>query len=199
MSTTSSEILFFPSPEDFRRWLTKYHDQSTEQWVGFYKKNSGRPSITWPESVDQALCYGWIDGLRKSIDEVSYKIRFTPRKPTSHWSAVNIKRVGELKKMGLMEKPGLEAFKKRKPENSAKASFEQKKVILDKQYEDILRQNVEAWSYWEAKAPSYRKQCSWWIMSAKKEETRISRLNVLIESCTKGEVIPQMRWSVKKK
>jgi len=188
---------FFPTPADFRKWLTENHHKVTEQWIGFYKKNSGIPSITWPESVDEALCYGWIDGLRKSIDEESYMIRFTPRKPSSHWSAVNLKKVAELKKLGLMEKPGLEVFNKRKAEKSAQASYERGVVEMDPSYEKQFRQNTKAWAYWEGKAPSYRKQCTWWVMSAKKEETRSKRLAILIESSEKGEVIPPLKWAVK--
>ncbi len=190
--------LFFQTPADFRKWLQDNHDKLEELWVGFYKKGTGRPSITWPESVDQALCYGWIDGLRKSIDEQSYKIRFTPRKTDSHWSAVNIRKVGELKKLNLMQKPGLVAFKKRNPEKSAKAAYEQREAVMDPGYEAQFKKNHSAWSYWDGKAPSYRKQCTWWVMSAKKVETQVNRLQILIKSSEKGEVIPQLKWGVKK-
>lgn len=193
-----TNTLFFPTPNDFKDWLNKNHNELKEQWVGFYKKGTGRPSITWPESVDEALCYGWIDGLRKSIDDERYKIRFTPRKPNSHWSAVNINRVGELEKLGRMEKPGLEAFEKRNVKKIAKAYFEQENVVMDPIFETELRSNEKAWSYWQSKAPGYRKQVTWWVMSAKKEETKLSRLKVLIDSSEKGEVIPPLKWSVKK-
>ena len=191
--------IFFPTPTDFRKWLNENHDQSKERWVGFYKKRTGKPSITWPQSVDEALCYGWIDGLRKSIDEESYMIRFTPRKPNSHWSVVNIKRVAKLKKLGLMDKPGLEAYRKRKAEKTAKASYEQGKVEMDLSYEVQFKKNKKAWNYWEAKAPSYRKQCTWWVMSAKKEETRSNRLQILIESSEKEELVPPLKWTGKRK
>ena len=189
------EAIFFATPLDFREWLDKNHDKLVEQWVGFYKKASGRPSITWPESVDEALCYGWIDGLRKSIDDISYRIRFTPRRPESHWSDVNIKRVGELSKQGLMLPSGLAAFERRKEKRSRKASYEQKAVTLGKEYESKLKANKKAWEDFQSRPPSYKKQVSWWIMSAKKEETRLKRLNALIESSIKHEKIPPLRWS----
>lgn len=189
------DVLFFPTPKDFRDWLDANHDKQTEQWVGFYKKATKIPSITWPESVDQALCYGWIDGIRKSIDEKSYKIRFTPRKPKSHWSNVNIKKIEELISSGQMKEPGLAAWEKRTEENSGKASFEQDKVVLAKAYEKKLKANKKAWQYFSNATPSYRKQTTWWVMSAKKEETRLRRLSILIQSSEKDEVIPAMRWS----
>ena len=198
MKNDIDSVLFFSTPTDFRNWLTNNHNQLTEQWVGYYKKGSGRPSITWPESVDEALCFGWIDGLRKKIDDESYKIRFTPRKANSHWSAVNIKRVKELQRSGQMQPAGMEVFKKRKHEKSAKASYEQLNVSLDPRYEKQLKGHPDAWEYWTSKPPSYKKQVSWWIMSAKKEETRQSRTKILIESSAKNEVIPPLRWSKKK-
>ncbi len=194
----TQHILFFPTSADFREWLTENHSQCTEQWIGYYKKRSGKASMTWPESVDEALCYGWIDGLRKSIDAKSYKIRFTPRKPDSHWSAVNIKRVEELKKMGLMQNSGMEAFKRRSVEKLARASYEQKTVSLSIKFETQIKNNSKAWKYWQSKAPGYQKQVAWWVMSAKRDETRINRLNTLIDCSERGEVIPPLRWSVKR-
>ena len=190
--------LFFPTPADFRKWLDEHHNQEKELWVGYYKKGTKKPSITWPESVDQALCYGWIDGIRKRIDDEAYMIRFTPRKSDSHWSNVNLKRIKELKKEGLVRSAGLEAFKKRNAARTAKASYEQKKVVLDPGYEEKIKANEKASHYFfEKKPPSYRKQVIWWIMSAKREETQLKRLNILIESSEKNEVIPPLRWSKK--
>lgn len=187
---------FFPTPEDFRKWLEENHETETELLVGYYKKATGKPSITWPESVDQALCFGWIDGIRRKLDEEAYQIRFTPRRPTSHWSHVNIKRIKELKKDGLVMPAGLAAYRKRKPENSGNASFEQKKVKLDEAYESKLKKNKKAWLFFSNKlAPSLRKQCIWWIMSAKREETRVKRLDTLIACSAKGEKIPPLKWS----
>ncbi len=190
--------LFFKTPADFRKWLEKHHDQEKELWVGYYKKGTKKPSITWPESVDQALCYGWIDGIRKRIDDEAYMIRFTPRKPDSHWSNVNLGRMKELKKEGFVTTAGLAAFKRRKPERIAKASYEQKKVELDPKYEKQIKKNKKAAAFFfEKMAPSYRKQTIWWIMSAKREETQLKRLNILIDSSEKGELIPLLRWTKK--
>ena len=188
---------FFSEENDFRKWLETNH--STEQviWVGYYKTNSGKKSITWPESRDQALCFGWIDGIRKSIDEKSYKIRFTPRKRESHWSKVNIDRIRALKKKGLVVKEGLEAFNNRNKRKIANAAHEQKEVSLPKEFLEIMIQNPRANQYFESQSPSYRKQCTWWILSAKKEETRQNRFEILIKSSEKNEVIPPFRWSKK--
>lgn len=188
-------VIFFSKPWEFNLWLADNHDKLSYQWIGFYKKGSGLVSITWPESVDEALCYGWIDGLRKSIDETSYKIRFTPRKPTSHWSDVNIKRVTELTDQGKMQPTGIAAFKKRKEERSRKASYEQTSVEFRKSYETKLQQNQNASKFFQSRPPSYQKQCIWWVMSAKKEETRVKRLNILISSSEKEEKIPPLKWS----
>ncbi|MCI0413685.1 YdeI/OmpD-associated family protein [bacterium] len=182
--------IFFATPADFRNWLEKNHDKTSEQWVGFYKKDYRKPSITWPESVDAALSYGWIDGLRKSIDDISYKIRFTPRKSTSNWSAINIKRVEELTKLGLMRPAGLKAFQKRKEEKSAIYSYEQKKSIqLSAEYEKRFRADKKAWEFFQKQAPWYRRTCVYWIMTAKQEETRARRLATLMEDSRKGQII----------
>jgi uncharacterized protein YdeI (YjbR/CyaY-like superfamily) len=185
--------LFFARSSDFRTWLRKHHRTEKELLVGFYKVGTGRPSITWPQSVDQALCFGWIDGIRKSVDSESYSIRFTPRKQGSHWSAINIRRVKELTRLGLMRKAGLEAFAQRTAARSQKASYEQRSVALDPRFERQLHANESAWRYFEARPPYYRRQCVWWIMSAKKEETRDRRLAVLIESSANGQLIPPFR------
>jgi len=182
--------LFFATPADFRKWLDKYHDKSSEQWVGFYKKDSGKPSITWPESVDAALCYGWIDGLRKGIDEVSYKIRFTPRKRSSNWSTINIKRVEELTKLGLMRPAGLKAFQERKDEKSGIYSYEQRQNIqLSTEYEKQFRGDKKAWDFFQKQPPWYRRTCIYWIMTAKQEETRARRLETLMEDSRNGKTV----------
>ncbi|WP_420316331.1 YdeI/OmpD-associated family protein [Ekhidna sp.] len=187
---------FFPTPHDFRKWLEENHQNESELWVGYYKKATGKQSITWPESVDQALCYGWIDGIRKTIDEEAYQIRFTPRRNDSHWSHVNIKRIGELKKANLVTTAGLEAYKKRNPENSGRASFEQKEVKLSKDFEARIKSNKKAWTFFNSKlAPSYRKQSIWWVMSAKRKETQEKRLAILIECSEKSDKIPPLKWS----
>lgn len=189
----TDDPMFFERPEDFRSWLSKNHSSAESLWVGYYKKSTGRPSIDWPQSVDQALCFGWIDGIRKKIDDESYKIRFTPRKPRSHWSRVNIDKVKQLKKAGLMEKAGLDAFKKLDPENSEKASFEQNNVELPAEYERIFRENKKAWDFFLNLAPGYRKQSIWYVIQAKREETRLKRLGLLINHSKKGEKIPVLR------
>ena len=191
------DSIFFSQPADFRQWLEKNHDKAQELWVGYYKKTSGIPSITWPESVDEALCFGWIDGLRKSIDEKSYKIRFTPRKPGSHWSAVNIRRVEELTVLGLMCSAGLEAFKKRDTKKSKRAAYEQQDVKIPEEYELKIRANKKAWEHYHSLAPSYKKTTIWWVISAKQEATRLKRLDTLIASSEKGEKIPLLQWNKK--
>ncbi len=184
---------FFPTPFDFRAWFEKYHDKTLELWVGFYKKGSGKPSITWPEAVDAALCFGWIDGIRKSIDEISYTIRFTPRKPKSTWSAVNIKRVAELTNLGLMRPAGLEAFQRRTPEKSGIYSYEQRHALkLDGKYEKKFRANKKAWTFFQTMPPWYRRTATYWVLSAKQEETRLKRLARLIEDSENERSIPQL-------
>ncbi|MPY91381.1 MAG: bacteriocin-protection protein, partial [Luteitalea sp.] len=163
------KVVFFKSPADLRKWLDKHHATAQELWVGYYKKSSGKCSITWPESVDEALCFGWIDGVRKSVDETSYANRFTRRKLVSTWSAINITRAQELIKEGRMQPAGLQAFQKRQ-ENKARYSYEQQGSTLGEPYERRLRANPRAWKFFRARAPWYQRTTSWWVMSAKKEE-----------------------------
>ena len=171
---------FFSTQEKFRTWLEKHHQTETELLVGFYKVNSKKPSISWSESVDQALCFGWIDGVRKSIDEESYTIRFTPRKKTSIWSAINIKKVEALTKAGLMTPEGQKAFDLRSEERSRIYSHEKEPSVLDPEFEKQFKANKPAWNYFNQQAPSYKKVMIHWIMSAKQEKTRISRLEKAI-------------------
>ena len=175
------EIVFFPTSPDLQKWFHRNHATERELWIGFYKKNSGRPSITWPESVDEALCVGWIDGIRKSIDEVSYMIRFTPRRRGSIWSAVNIKRVEVLTNEKRMQPAGLAAFAARREYRSGIYSYEQRGEQLPEPYAGRLRKNQKAWEFFQAQSPSYRKMMGWWVVSAKQEETRLKRLGKLIE------------------
>lgn len=185
--------IFFASPAEFRTWLETHHEDTPELWVGFYKKSSGRPSITWPESVEQALCFGWIDGVRKSIDDISYTIRFTPRQARSTWSAVNIKKANELIETGLMRPAGLEAFKKRGEARSGIYSYEQRHLAkLGEAYEARFRANKKAWEFFQTMPPSYRKAATWWVVSAKIEETRLRRLARLIEDSEHEETIAQL-------
>jgi uncharacterized protein YdeI (YjbR/CyaY-like superfamily) len=180
------EPTFFETPAAFRLWLEKHHERATELLVGFYKKGSGRPSITWPESVDQALCFGWIDGVRRRIDDVSYSIRFTPRKAVSTWSAINISRVAELTKLDLMRPAGLEAFERRSEEKSRIYAYENAVRTLDPAGEKAFRANKKAWQYFNEQAPSYRRVAIYWVSSAKKKETRARRLATLIEDSAGG-------------
>jgi uncharacterized protein YdeI (YjbR/CyaY-like superfamily) len=172
--------IFFATPTDFRFWLEKNHHLETELLVGFYKTTTDKPSMTWTQSVDQALCFGWIDGVRKSIDHESYCIRFTPRKKSSIWSAVNIKKVEILSEQGLMNQAGLDIFKHRKESKSKIYAFENEEVILSPEFEQIFKDNKIAWDYFQTLAPTYRKPSLNWVMSAKQETTQIKRLQELI-------------------
>jgi len=182
---------FFPTPDDFRKWLEEHHATHSELLVGFYKKGTGTLSITWPESVDQALCFGWIDGIRKRIDDASYMIRFTPRKPNSVWSGVNINRVAELDNKGLMHPAGRKAFESRRENKSGIYSYEQRTAELPEEYDKKLKRNKAAWLFFYAQTPSYRKAATWYVVSAKQEETRLRRLERLIEDSMNGVLIKQ--------
>ena len=171
---------FFAKQTDFRKWLEKNHDKETELIVGFYKVNSGKPSMNWSESVDQALCFGWIDGVRKSVDKDSYCIRFTPRRAKSIWSAINIKKVAELTKLGLMQPAGIAAFAKRDEKKSAIYAYETELVKLSDEFEKQFKKHEKAWSFFESQAPYYRKLATKWVMSAKQDATRRTRLARLI-------------------
>jgi uncharacterized protein YdeI (YjbR/CyaY-like superfamily) len=190
---------FFESAEAFRRWLEKNHDKQSELLVGFYKKSSGKPSITWPESVDQALCFGWIDGIRRRIDDESYSIRFTPRKPRSVWSAVNIRRATELVKLALMHPAGLRAFEQRTEDRSRIYSYENAEERLPAAEEKQFRANRKAWTYFSAQPPGYRRLAIFWILSAKKPETRARRLAQLIEDSSHGRRLRQYTLEPKKR
>lgn len=173
---------FFSTELDFRAWLEKNHLLEKELIVGFYKVGSSKPSMTWSQSVDQALCFGWIDGIRRSIDKDSYCIRFTPRRPSSIWSDINIKKVNELSRLGLMKTEGLAAFNLRKENKSGIYSHEKDPSAFDASLEKQFKSNKTAWDFFVQQAPSYQKVMKHWIMSAKQEKTKFSRLNKLIES-----------------
>ncbi|MEL1243225.1 YdeI/OmpD-associated family protein [Flavobacterium sp. DGU11] len=174
---------FFKTQADFRKWLDKNFEKETELLVGFYKTNSGKPSMTWPESVDQALCYGWIDGVRKSLGEESYTIRFTPRKATSIWSAVNIRKMEVLQEKGLMKPAGIAAFEKRKESKSGIYSHERKEAaVLPPELEKEFKANGTAWEFFIKQAPSYRNAVIHIITNAKQEKTRQSRFEKLVNA-----------------
>jgi uncharacterized protein YdeI (YjbR/CyaY-like superfamily) len=185
------ETKFFKSPADFRKWLETNRASADELWVGFYKKDSGHQSITWPESVDEALCFGWIDGIRKRVDEESYTIRFTPRRVGSIWSTFNINRAQALIAEGRMHQIGLDAFLARKENKSGIYSYEQRKDQLDEPYEKILRQKRSAWEFFQTQSPAYRRAAIWWVVSAKREETRLKRLEKLIGDSAQNRTISQ--------
>ncbi len=179
--------IFFGKPAEFRAWLARHHESDAVLWVGFYRKATGRPNFTWPESVDEALCYGWIDGLRKSIDSDSYMIRFTTRKPTSIWSDVNIGRVAALTKEGRMQPSGLAAFQRRSADKSGIYSYEQQKnAELDADAERRMREHPKAWQFYHSTTPYYRRVTAWWILRAKRPETREKRLAKLIAESEAG-------------
>ena len=184
--------LYFATPGDFRAWLTAHHGTEAMLWVGFHKRSTGRPGITWPESVDQALCFGWIDGIRKSVDENSYTNRFTPRKPTSNWSKVNIAKVAKLTEQGLMMPAGLRAFEARDEARSGLYSFEQRPQELPPEYAERFQQNASAWAFFQAQPPGYRRLVTHWVLSAKREETRLKRLATLIADSEHGRRIAQL-------
>jgi uncharacterized protein YdeI (YjbR/CyaY-like superfamily) len=184
------EPKFFKTSSAFRKWLATHHASASELWVGFYKKDSGKASITWPQSVDEALCFGWIDGLRKSVDAVSYKIRFTPRRARSIWSAVNLKRAQELIELGLMQPAGLKAFAAREENRSGVYSYEQRSPKLPRVYAKKFQRNLPAWKFFQAQPPSYRKAVNWWVVCAKQQATRLKRLEKLIDYSARSERIP---------
>lgn len=184
--------VFFDGPAPFRTWLEKNHAKAPHLWVGFHKRHTGKPSMTWPQSVDQALCFGWIDGLRKSLGADAYMIRFSPRQPSSIWSNINTKRLAVLEKEGLMRPAGRAAFKRKKANKAGIYSFENRPRELPPKYARIVRGNAEAWADLKARPPWYRRTTAWWIVSAKKEETRLKRLTILIEHCARGIAIPPL-------
>ena len=183
---------FYATPEEWRAWLEANHADAREHWVGFHKRGTGRPSITWPESVDQALCFGWIDGVRKRVDDDRYMIRFTPRKRSSRWSRVNVARVAELTEAGLMHPAGLAAFAARTEEGTY--SYEQREAAaFDAGRERRFRADEAAWAWFAARAPGYRRIATHWVMSAKREETRDRRLARLIEDSAAGRAVGPLR------
>ena len=186
--------IFFATPADFRAWLEENHQTAEEVVVGYYKKKAGKPSMTWSESVDQALCFGWIDGKGKSLGDEAHTIRFTTRRPKSNWSEVNIRKVAELTKAGLMRPAGLAAFEKREEARSGVYSYEQRHLAtLTEEQQAEFQANQAAWEWFNAAAPSYRKAAIFWVASAKREETRAKRLRQLIDDSAAGLEVPPLR------
>jgi uncharacterized protein YdeI (YjbR/CyaY-like superfamily) len=188
--------LFFATPREWRQCLAKHHATTDELWVGFYKRGSGNPSITWPESVDEALCVGWIDGLRKRLDDERYVIRFTPRRTGSIWSVVNVRRVAELTKLGRMKPAGLRAFAARSKKKTAVYSFEQRKQAkMPAAYVRRFKENADAWRFFSTQAPWYQRTTTWLVINAKREETRLKRLSTLIAASAAGKRIGILKAS----
>jgi uncharacterized protein YdeI (YjbR/CyaY-like superfamily) len=189
------KVVFFPTPGGFQSWLEESHRHCEELWVGFNKKSSGKPSITYPEAVDQGLCFGWIDGVRKKVNDDAYTVRFTPRKPKSQWSAVNIKKVEKLSAAGRMRPAGIQAFEGA-GDQSRKYSYEQRKdSSFYKHDERRFRANRKAWDFFQAQPPWYRRTATFWVVSAKQEETRQRRLATLIADSERGQPIKPLRRS----
>lgn len=182
---------FFRSPAELRKWFEKNHETEAELLVGYYKRASRKPSVTWPESVDEALCVGWIDGIRRSLDAESYTIRFTPRRARSIWSVVNIARAQALEREGRMKPAGRRAFDARREYRSGIYSYEQRRDRLEEPYAGVLRRNAAASKFFDEQPAFYRKSMGWWIVSAKKEETRRDRLDQLIHHSSHGRRLPQ--------
>ena len=189
--TSATEPRFFRTPAELRRWFARHHASASELLLGYWKVDSGEKSVTWPESVDEALCVGWIDGVRKRIDEHSYVIRFSPRKASGIWSAVNIARMQVLESEGRLHDAGRAAFAARRENKSGVYSFEQRSVELPPEYAALLKANRRAWAHFEARAPSYRKAVMWWIVSAKQEATRLRRLQMTLEHGERGALLYQ--------
>ena len=182
-----SSVTYFRSPAALRKWFRANHANATELWVGFYRKGSGKPSITWAEAVDEALCVGWIDGIRKRVDDDSYTNRFTPRRTGSIWSAINIARVKALTAEERMRPEGLKAFAARRENRSGIYAYEQRRDRLEEPYASLMKKHKAAAAFFDAQPPYYRKQVGWWIISAKKEETRLQRLQKFIDAAAKGK------------
>ena len=191
------KVVFFPTQKDLRKWFEKNHKVEKELFVGYYKVSSDKPSVTWSGSVDEALCFGWIDGIRRTIDKQSYCIRFSPRNPKSNWSAINIRKVEELKKLGLMKTEGLKAFGFRKESNSKIYSYENPPLEFSPEFKKIFITNKKAWLYYQSETPTYRKVTTRWVMSAKQDSTRTRRLKELIYDSAAGKKIKAMSYGKK--
>jgi uncharacterized protein YdeI (YjbR/CyaY-like superfamily) len=191
--TSPSKVKFFRSSSEFRTWLEKNHGNAPELWLGFYRTRSGKGGITYREALDQALCFGWIDGIRKGLDDISYTTRFTPRRRKSNWSLVNIDRVRYLRKRGLMKPAGLKAFEQRDEAKARKYSYEQRFPKLDRASESKFKANSKAWEFFKSQPESYKRTATWWVMSAKRQETRSRRLATLIDDSHKELRLAMLR------
>jgi uncharacterized protein YdeI (YjbR/CyaY-like superfamily) len=188
------DVRIFPAAADFRRWLEAHHGTEREVWVGYYRKGVEKPSITYREAVDEALCFGWIDGIGYRVDDESHTNRFTPRTRRSNWSAVNVRRVGELMAEGRMHPAGIAAFEARSPERTGVYSYENRPADLPDEYAARFRADDPAWTWWQAQTPSYRKAATWWVVSAKQEATRLRRLDQLIADSAAGRPLKMLSY-----
>lgn len=185
--------VFFATPEELAAWLEEHHETEDELWVGLYKKGTGKPSVTWPQVVEQVLRFGWIDGVRRGIDEQSYANRITPRRAGSNWSAINVAKVEELKARGLMKPAGLRAYEARRADRTGVYSFERREAAqLPAEFEQRFRAEPNAWAWWEGRPPGYRRTATHWVVSAKRPETRERRLAQLIECCGLQRKVPPL-------
>jgi uncharacterized protein YdeI (YjbR/CyaY-like superfamily) len=187
------EPIFFESPEEFYAWLDEHHESASEVYVGYWKKHTGRPSLTWSQAVDQALCFGWIDTRVNRIDDDRHMQRFTPRKPGSNWSNINIEKMQKLTEAGLVKPAGLAAFEKRRDDRTGVYSFERsEQAQLEPEQEERFKANAGAWEFFQSQAPWYRRTAIHLVTSAKKPETRERRLNQLIEDSAAGRRLNQL-------
>lgn len=192
MAPVVSRPRFFKSPAEFRAWLEAHHATAKELWVGYHRVATGRPSLTWPESVGEALCFGWIDGIRKTVDATRYTIRFTPRRPGSNWSKVNLARARQLIKQGRMHPAGLGALEAGLAGRGGKDSIRESPARLPPRFMKLLKSDRKAWAYYRSRPPGYQRLAAGWVTSAKKEETRLRRLAILIEASAQGKAIPPL-------
>jgi len=186
---SASDVVVFADAAEFRAWLLENHDTATELWVGYFKKGVPKTSITYPEAVEEALCFGWIDGLTRRIDDEVHANRYTPRRKRSSWSAINIAKVAELQEAGRMHPAGLRAFEERDKRLDGSYSYERPAQELPPEAEARLRADADAWAYWQSRTPSYRRAATHWVLSAKREETRQRRLATLVEDCAAGRPV----------
>lgn len=192
------DVRVFPTAADFRAWLDEHHDTATEQWIGYYRKGVPKASMTYAQAVEEALCFGWIDGLGRRIDDEVHANRFTPRTKRSTWSAVNVARMGELIAAGRVHPAGLRAFEARTADNTGIYSYENRPADLPPAYLQHLKTDDAAWAWWQAQTPGYRRAATWWVVSAKQETTRERRLATLIEDCAAGRMIKPQRYGTRR-
>jgi uncharacterized protein YdeI (YjbR/CyaY-like superfamily) len=191
--------IYFETPEELRDWFDANHETAAELWIGHWKKATGRPSLSWSETVDEALCVGWIDGVRHSVDEERFTQRFTPRRPGSNWSLINVAKVAELTKQGRMRPAGLAAFEARRADRTGVYSFESGDPAFSPEQERRFQANKKAWEWFQAKPKSYRRPATWWVISAKREDTRERRLEALIEDSAAGRTIRPLTSPARRK